>query len=360
MARDKVINIRKTERDDDHSPRIEAWKETNRKLGLDMKLILKPVLYGMAIAGCYNFMDVRQTGTNVERRHSVKSALCICYRIIIFVVFCLSICRSVAACFYVSTGFLTIYVQFVAWLVYNLATFIIFVKATSRKYGHNEKANNFWMEKIVPLFDQLCIEYPEMKLKKRATMVVILCIISVPINILGAYLQTNMANFDLYFLPFEKNIFTLSIGLAIFGAGTLVWLMPVATIVIFSMFLTEAFLATNQYLKSLCENQNLESFQNFETVRLLHLNLCSMVGNLDEDLKWYFATSVVFNVWSCIFILYQIMLLSMDKVLLILFSIWFMTCVFNLTMSILYAALLHEMVSTQFFLLNISIILFAP
>jgi hypothetical protein len=348
---DKRMNVREIQKDNGHlKERMDAWTDVYRNHRFHMKQILKPVLYGLALAGCYNFIDIRQKAcAKIEKRCSVKSVLSTSYRLLIFAILCLSVCRVVVACFYSSSGHTKIYVQYVIWLLYNLLTFLIFVKTTSRRYGHNEKAFDSWKQQIVPLLDQLCIQYPETKMKRRSIVALVLCIVSVFVNIICAYLQVKMSHINMYAAPFENNNILLTIGLAVFGIETFVWMMPMATIVIISMFVKEAFLATNQYLASIYENGNQESFENFGKGCRLHLHLCNLVGLLDKELKWYFATSVVFNVWSCLFILYQIMRTSLDNALLILFIIWFLACMFNATISILHAALLHEVVSIHFF-----------
>ena len=85
-------------------------------------------------------------------------------------------------------------------------------------------------------------------------------------------------------------------------------------------------------------------------MRLLHLNLCKLVEELDNDFGWFFAADFVFVIFISLFILYQMIKTSLDTISLVLFGAWFLQNITIMVVTATFSAFTNVAVSTQMYL----------
>lgn len=326
------------------------WTDDREETGMRIKGILNPMLYGIAMAGCYNFSDISsagQTSTGTSTTSPMKSMLSNFYRLIFLFIILLYLSKQLAAFWYLPTedflfnGLLSI------WLTSNLCIYLIMVKATSTKYGHYEEVFQFWDQKIAPQFRELGIEYPVLKMKKQVLIVLIISLILVFFNVAGiaVLIEINKASGEIYTAPFESNTTSMLVFFIFHTALSCIWIMPTAFVITFSKLLQESFEVLNASGLKTCQQNAGRIHANFNQMRLLHLNLSTLVRNLDQDFSWYYAICYMFGIGLNVFILYQIMLTSMSMFQLVLFLFWFLSGLACVGLTATHAAFLHEAVS---------------
>lgn len=318
----------------------------------NLKQILKPMLYILAMAGNYSFSDINsQSGSS--------ALLSKVYRFCILAVLVLSLMKLVAAIFYFPSSSMLFNFNLlgIGWTAFSLAISLVSLKSTSSKYGHYEKTFQFWNRKIVPEFQELNIKYPVAKMKRGVIYATAVTLCVSILNIVGIILKVLFATgFNyLYTAPFESSPQTLSVALTFTFFVGFTYYTPIVFAIIFSILLQEAFKTFNDLVTEVCSQQDSTETKTFQKLRLLHLNLSKLLNELDQDMGWFYAVFMLFSVSLSVFTLYQIMKSSLTTFDLIVFLFWLFCVSTSLGVTSIYAALVHETVSTLYYPINITV-----
>ena len=314
-----------------------AWNHDANQSYLTLRQFLQPSLITMALCGCYTFgkKSVRIIG--------------ITYRII-YLLFCLAACaKTIAAFTTLSTPSSLVNLTITLWYTQCLTMFLISLKSTHTKYGGQRKAFEFWDEKIRPEIEALEIEFPENKLKKRQTIYLIVATVLNVMNFLGSLLlHTDVITEGIgtiFAAPFAKTIPALAFSVFLLTLIQAVWLFPMFYIMLISTILTTTFEEFNKFLNKHIEQNCSAMIYKFQKIRQLHLNLCKMVSQCDQDFGWYFATIFVFSIGSTCFVLYVLLKIPMDFVNVLVFVFWLVSSLTLLGALSVSAAFVNEAVS---------------
>ena len=162
-----------------------------------LRKLIRTILIGLTISGCYTY------DSNYDRNRHV-SRKCLSYRNVgnMYRLFCFLIPLA----FFVkhTTAFFTLppsltYFNVVAfvWSVKILLFYVIAFKSGHSKYGHQRAAFDFWDETIRPGLDDLGIEFPSNKIRKRQTIYLFITASIMLINACGwALLCTDIVSSD--------------------------------------------------------------------------------------------------------------------------------------------------------------------
>lgn len=339
-------NTKVEELDHTNDVKQNAWTDDSEDR-MNMKEMLKPMLYGIAIAGCYSFNDIDSPGRKSSNKSNstLKSVLSKYYRFIFFLLIVLSLGKFLVAFFYLPSEAISFNGLCFAWTIYVLCLFLINIKATNSKYGHYEGVFKFWEETIAVEFKELGIDYPASKTRKCATLILVISVIIVISNVAGIGVQVVFSSGDMYTSPFESNPLTLTAFFILITASTCVWILPVAYVIMVSKLLQEAFDCLSNHGSTVCKLHACKMPDNFQKIRLLHMNLSRLVQDIDKDLSWFYAASFTFNIGLSVFTLYQIMNTTRDRFQLVLFLSWFLSGLASMGLMSSYAAFVHEAVS---------------
>ncbi|XP_045182101.2 uncharacterized protein LOC123540846 isoform X1 [Mercenaria mercenaria] len=316
-----------------------AWSDDSDKNVTSLKQILKLMLYGLAIAGNYSFSDINSAGENSS---SIKSVLSKIYRTYVFISILIMVIKFIAGFFYLPTDYFYFSILCAVWSTYILCIQLYSMKATSSKYGHYEKVFKIWDQKIMPEFKELGIEYPSFKLRKGVIIVLVIAFILVVCNTAGLGVQIYISGGYFYTAPFESNPYTLTAYFILVTAEILAWIIPVAFVISLTKLIQEAFNSLNKYKSKLCEQNGCKMVENFQKIRMLHLNLSKLVSDLDEDLGWFYAIIFTFNIGLSVFTLYQIIKRTLTTFELVLYVFWFLCGLASIGLPAIHAALVND------------------
>jgi hypothetical protein len=320
----------------------KAWSEYNDRRVKSLKYIIRPMLYILAIAGCYNFSDINNDGEQVSYTKSVLSKV---YRLVMITLVVAGAAKYIACFFYLPVEYFHFNSLCAVWTIYIICIHIYNLKATSSRFGHYEKVFQFWNQKIVPDFEELGIEYPSVKLRKGVIVILIITIVLVLLNISALGVQISLIGGYLYTAPFETNSATLAAFFICMTAASLAWIAPIAFIICFTKLIQEAFKSLNKYKTKVCKQNGCKMVGNFQKFRLLHLNLCKLVSDLDEDLGWFYAIIFIFNIGLSVFTLYQIVKIITVPFEIAMFVFWCLNGLASIGAPAIYAAYVNDAVS---------------
>jgi hypothetical protein len=222
------------------------------------------------------------------------------------------------------------------------------LKASSTKFGHLEQVFKFWEEKIVPEFEEHGIEYPVIKLKSWVRTVLIVAFALSTVKVMGIGVQIHMRGGYFYTSPFESNPLTVT-GFIILGTmAALSWVLTIVFVTSFTKLVQEAFKSVNQYKTKVGKQNGCNMAERFKATRQLHLNLCELVNDLDEDLGWFYGIIFTFNTCLGIFTLYQIIKKSLTTIDMAVYILWLLTGLASTGIPAVYAALVNKAVSTMY------------
>ena len=344
------IKVKPNIMDVDEGKQSPARSENVTTPQTPLRQLLRPLLVSMAIGGCYTYdpIYIRKGRETIEGRP--YRILGRAYRTICFVMCVVSCTQATIAFFTLPGTFIPLNATRMIWYIQCLCLSLIAFKSNHAQYGGQKKAFNLWDDKIRPEMEALGMKIPEAKIKKRQRV----CVISAAFMSFFNVATGIVFSADIFsegygaFMsaPFIDSIPTLSIIFTIYCFLTFIWVMSTVYILLLSMLLTVSFEVINEFLDNLVEQKSLTMTRQFQRVRLLHLNLCKMVMELDKDFGCYLAVILVFGCGSVAFILYQVLRTQLDSLSFIML-LFFITAVMGLVaVSSVFAAFVNEAVST--------------
>ena len=329
--------------------KASAWDHHDNRPKSSFRKLLKPSLVSLSVCGCYTYdADYVNTGIQrpMRRRYRVFSTI---YRTIILFV-CLAACtKAIAAFWTLPPGFIEFNVIILAWFMEILTVFLIFLKSNHVKYGGQRKAFDLWDDTIRPELDDLGIEFPEKKVKRRQKIYLILATMVSIVNVSGAVLMSTdlfSEGFGAFFAsPFAKSVTVLVFVFIVYAIVTLIWILPVFHIIQVSTILIATFEVFNEYLENHIKQNSIAMTCLFQKIRQLHLNLCKMISHLDQDFGCFFAAVFVFSVGIACFNLYVILKIPMNTLDLIMFFFWLTSILAFMGGVSVFAAFVNDAVS---------------
>ena len=323
-----------------------------------LRQLLRPSLVCLAISSCYTYDPcLVKTGKHVVEGR-IYRILGTIYRLVILCAYLTACAKAVAAAIIAPKHILILSLMVMAYMLQNLAIFLIALKCDYSQNKWHHQAFDFWDDKIRPEMEALGVNFPVEKIRKRQKMYLS---ISVATCIFGIVL-TGVLSFNAFFtimsLPFPDSIPVVAIFLCAAFIALLIWTFPIEYIIMVCTVLTCAFEAFNRCLEDNISQDIVSKTFQFQRLRKLHLNLGKMVTYLDNDFGSYFAFIFVFNIGFVCLQLYAALKLELDN--LALFSILCFGLTYTLALGLVavFAAWVHEAVSiiyipiyqnTQFF-----------
>ncbi|KAL4238529.1 hypothetical protein ACF0H5_003236 [Mactra antiquata] len=316
-----------------------AWTEDQHHEMPCMKKLLSPFLLSLSITGCYSFTDMNK---NVDRKRVIKSTISRTYRMLVLLAITLYLAKCIAAFFYISKTLVLFNGLVVVWLCCIVATFLVFLKASSIKYGHIEEAFIFWQKNIIPEFNEMEIKFPTSSMRRKIMVVAVVAWIVVVLNMTGTGVQIYFGGPELLTSPFGGSPATITVAMIVSFYASCVWVFPTFFVVMISKLLYETIHSYNKFSSVHCTKEGCHMADDIQRVRLLHANLCKLVNDLDGDLSWFYASSFTFSIGIAVFTLYQIMKTDLSTYELILFLFWFCSQLAIATMLAIYAAFVND------------------
>ena len=148
-------------------------------------------------------------------------------------------------------------------------------------------------------------------------------------------------------LPFAESVPVIIVALFMLFMMTLIWMFPVAYIIMVCTIMTASFESFNKYLEENLTQNLVSKTCQFQRLRQLHLNLSKMVSYLDKDFGIYFAFIFVFIIGFVCVLVYAGLKTSMDNLALLAIIFVASSALSILGIVSVYAAFVHEAVSQK-------------
>ena len=310
--------------------------------------LLKPILVFLSLAGCYGFSNNDEHSSKIYRNASKWKILGLVYRFLCFLC-CIMLCVKGFAAVKTAETKVNFQILFLIWFFHCTVIFLIFLKADSTRFGHMQKAMQFWDLRIIPAMEYLQIDINDEKSRKWQKIYIIIGVALTFINIvsLGVICSPIFSddNRDQYVAPFQYSAALLILVLVLSIPLTFLWIFPVLSVMAISKLLTTTFEGFNNFLEKYLTKTLQSKTCKLYQLRLLHLNLCKMVTDLDSDLGYYYASSFVFNVGISCYILYQVIKIPMSPINQCVFLVWLVSHLGFLSAMSVAAASVNQAVS---------------
>jgi hypothetical protein len=334
-------NAKKEEVDINSGVDRPAWTYMDNNRISSLQHILKPLLYGLAVAGCFNFADIDcYTG-----RTGLKLFFSRLYRTAVLLVLLLLIVKFVASFFTLPSTDLYLNGICLLWVMFVLCIFGIQVKANSCRFRHLQRAFKLWDQHIAQGFSDLGIPVPASTFRKRSVVMVTVASVVATINSVGFGMQYFMGKGYFYSAPFQLDPYIFSVLIILMSVADVVWIFPLAFTIALTKIIKELFITLNTYGETECQKSGCTISPKFQQIRVLHLDLSKLVRDLDQDIGWYHGANFAFNIGLELFIVYQMIRVKMDLLLLGMFCIWLLYGFLYITAAAISATLLHDAVS---------------
>ncbi|KAH3711963.1 hypothetical protein DPMN_071639 [Dreissena polymorpha] len=321
----------------------EAWSDDYRQTS-KLKKLIRPLLIVMALCGCYNFSDI--VYIDVGHKSKVKIVLSATFRVVYLLIMLVVCIKYGVAIHYVSSEYKLFVVECILFNVSIVTFFVSCLKMTNRRYGNLEKCFKTWEEEIIPEFMAMDLRSPVSMITARTKWVVIAAFVLTVINVAVIAVQVEiypeLAWLHLFPLPqttWTKIVFIISILMS-----SAVFIVTQAYTDMLSRTLTILFKILSEKLEQDIRTNGSTIPRNFQRLRLLHLKLSKLVAELDKDLGWFYAANIGYGTGLGVFTLYQIMKITMDTYLLIVFVFWLLSSLAVIGIAATFAALLHDAV----------------
>ncbi|XP_052766802.1 uncharacterized protein LOC128207732 isoform X1 [Mya arenaria] len=320
-----------------------TWDEIDEKKKSCLKQILRPILLAMAIAGCYNFSDLIYIQKSENDKTSVKWVLSLMYRLVLLLVTLAATARYACILFYLPSDYQYIAILCLVWALHLVTQLLLSFKTTSRKYGHYEKAFQHWESVIIPESRQLGLRCPVAQIRRQTITAVIIGMAIIILNVVSIGIQLEVSADPVFYLfPLSETHWSKMFYIFLMLMSSLVWIVPQANAIILSKTLTTVFTVYNEtFEKQITDNKN-NLPENFPRMRQLHINICKLVEELDNDMGWFYATDMGFMIFLTVFTLYQIVKTTMDTFSLVMYFFWFLSGIAIVVFTTSFAAFTHE------------------
>ncbi|KAL4238532.1 hypothetical protein ACF0H5_003239 [Mactra antiquata] len=262
--------------------RKRAWRPELENSTPNLKVLLKPILFSLSMAGCYNFCEIGHHCT--ERKARVSMILSILYRILVLIVILCYLAITVSELIHKKGEQTSMLSLIITWCFSLIVTHLLFLKATSSRYGHLKKSFSFWGENIVSQFEALQIEFPTLKLRRSIIVVVVIAWLITAVNVAASVIQFQVTEPTLVLSPFGKSPSTISIYAILSAILSTVWTIPAAFVILVTKIIYETFSAYNDFVSKMCPKRDCKTADDCQRIRLLHLNICKLIQEMDKDI----------------------------------------------------------------------------
>jgi len=324
--------------------KTEAWKDTRESKKPNLKRAIKPVLFCMALSGCYGFSDVYSVANPGCQRKTLSRVLSLVYRIFILVVTLLMFARFVSVLYFLP-DFKMWAIMVIYWTFYLIMCWFVCLKQTSRRYGHYEQVIRLWDEVVMPECKALGIDICEHVIRKRALICSVVGLITVAVSVILTVAHMRITLVEIYVFPFEFTVEQQILTTIGYIVTNMVWIIPACHAVTLAQTLTYVFNAFNEHFAKQINDTKTSVPANFKRMRILHLRICQLLEEMDGDLKWFFASSFVVGVGGSVVKLYQIMRTPLDTLGIVMMLFWILAGLANIGFGASFAAFTHEAVS---------------
>jgi len=286
------------------------------------KYILKPILIALALCGCYNLSDINYLVKGEQgRRVTVRFVLSIVYRLLFLSApVVLAVKCAITASISPERRFVSILVF--TWLLNCVVSILVFFKQSSRKYGNLENSFKHWEEHVLKEYNEIGIECPIPRIKQRVLISSVIAMVLAVLNAAIVGVQIAVVPFEVFVYPFDVSAWSSVLAVLMMLMASMVWLVPQAYCAALSGSLTQLFGTFNTFFEKQIEDNKNSVPENFNKLRILHLNVCRLTDELDKDLRWFLASNFGFLIFLTLFILYQLLRTNLDWVSLIMFCFW--------------------------------------
>ena len=302
-----------------------------------LKTLLKPILFCMALSGCYNFSDIYYKHQSENKKVTKLYVFSMTYRIMTLVLLILVLTKYIVTGFH-SPEYEIMTISSTIWASLIVAILLVNFKQTSTKYGHYKQAFKLWEEKIIPGGEELGMECPVDKIKHRVIIVSIVAMAFAILNTVAVGLMMTIHAGEFYLYPFEDTWWSRMLILAVSLLASLTWTIPQANAAVLCKSLSAVFISFNKFFKQTIMENNGTFPPNFKKMQILHLNLCKLVEELDSDFGLFFATDIGFSILLCLFVLYQMIKITMDTVSFVSFGFWFASGIAIISIASIFSA----------------------
>ena len=148
--------------------------------------------------------------------------------------------------------------------------------------------------------------------------------------------------------PLQASSGTLFATILMCAIISTTWLMPYYYIIVICTLLARAFQAFNKYIEKQVSKKLLSTTPSFQKLRVLHLNMCNMVSELDKDYGYYFATAFVFDIAIACFTLYQLLKTQPPTIEVVMYLLWMVASLTVLGVLSIFNAFVNDAVSTTY------------
>jgi len=318
----------------------ENNKENNKNC---LKTLLKPILFCMALSGCYNFSDIYYPHQSENKKVTKLYVFSITYRITILILVILILTKYIVTGFHLPEYELMT-ISSTIWASLIVVILLVNFKQTSRKYGHYEQAFKLWDEKIIPGGEELRMECPIYKIKHQIIIVSIVAMVFAVLNTVAVGIMMTIKPGVFYVYPFEDTWWSRMLILFVSLLASLTWIVPQANAAVLCKSLSAVFISFNKFFNQTIMENNGTFPPNFKKMQILHLNLCKLVEELDSDFGLFFATDIGFSILLSLFVLYQMIKITMDTVSFVSFGFWFAAPVAIISIASFFSAQTHILV----------------
>ena len=323
---------------------FQRQEATELKHQQSIKSILNPILICLSVSGCYDFSKFDKDFHKSSGHF--KSRLAGIYRKLMLLIIFLGFGKFVVAFFFLSKPDMMPNALCVIWQLMCLSYFLGHLKATSKKYGNQEKVF-YQIDNILDSIQLQGIDFPVAQIKRRVLLGTTFGSVIVLINMIGIALQVRFhtQSKNLYTAPFDPTLLTLSLFFSYEFILTLVWIFPLVYNITMCNITKHMFKHYNVYLKaSFCETKFAVQ-RDIQQMRVHHLKLCNLIKSADADMCWFFASVCLFNLGLSCFALYNLVTAPLTQFSLFLYILWLLTSMVSVGLVTISAAVVNEQVS---------------
>jgi len=283
--------------EEDDSQRDENRGQRDAKC---LRQALKPILVCMAMCGCFNFSELFGRVDNKTR--SARFYISFVYQIFCFVLMLLLLAK-LAVTVNAFPEYRLISLLQCIWSVSLILCFAVCFRQFSSKWGHYEKAEKQWIDRVLPCFQELGIVVPDVSLNKQARLWSVISILYSTTYTVAYGLQMPV---ELAVYPLKDTPWSHMMNIILVLYGTSIWIVPIAHMTILTRLVTTCFELFNKHLKKEIKKNKHRVPESFQKLFTLHQDISKLLTELDADMRWFYATFYSSITFFIIFALYWI------------------------------------------------------
>ena len=268
-----------------------------------LRRALKPILVCMAMCGCFNFSELFGRVDNKTR--SARFYVSFVYQIFCFVISLLGLTKLAVTVYALPEARLILLLQCM-WTVSLILCFGVCFRHFSSKWGHYEKAEKQWVDRVVPCFQELGIVVPDVSINKQARMWSVISIMISTMYTATYGLQMLVMPVELVVYPLKDTPWSRMMSIILVLYENSIWIVPIAHMTVLTRLVTTCFELFNKHLKMEIEKNKNRIPKSFPKLFILHQDISKLLTELDTDMRWFFTVSFSFSIFLLIFVMYWI------------------------------------------------------